>query len=155
MDKFVIKQKAGDMEDQNISNNSANKVPKTDTKQTAADATDLKLFGPKPETASVSQNSQEMGKKNWVWDWIKKSAKRTIIWLFRYGYRVSRHHSHDKTSSVRYFSLSVRLEKRGCNKCGPLGQYESLYSSLSFFSFFCLAPSFNRPLSLNVKMGLC
>ena len=68
MDKFVIKRKAGDMEDQNnISNNSANKVPKTDTKQTAADATDLKLFGPKPETASVSQNSQKMGKKNWVW----------------------------------------------------------------------------------------
>ena len=115
MDKFVIKRKAGDMEDQNnMSNNSANKVPKTDTKQTAADATDLKLFGPKPETASVSQNSQKMGKKNWVWDWIKKSAKRTIIWLFRYGYRVSRHHSHDKTSSVRYFSLSVRLEMSHC-----------------------------------------
>ena len=96
MDKFVIKRKAGDMEDQNnISDNSANKVPKTDTKQTAADATDLKLFGPKPKTASVSQNCQKMGKKNWVWDSIKKSAKRTIIWLFRYGYRVSRHHSHD------------------------------------------------------------
>ena len=64
MDKFVIKQKAGNMEDQNnISNNSANKVPKTDTKQTAADATDLKFFGPKPQTASVSQNSQKMGKK--------------------------------------------------------------------------------------------
>ena len=63
MDKFVIKQKAGDMEDQNnISNNSANKAPKTDTKQTAADATDLKLFGPKPETASVCQNSQKRGK---------------------------------------------------------------------------------------------
>ena len=108
------------------------------TKQTAADATDLKLFGPKPETASVSQNSQKMGKKNWVWDWIKKSAKRTIIWLFRYGYRVSRHHSHDKTSSIRYFSLSVRLEKRGCNKCGPLGQYESLYSFLPFFPFSVL-----------------
>ena len=141
MDKFVIKRKAGDMEDQNnISNNSANKVPKTDTKQTAADATDLKLFEPKPETASVSQNSQKMGKKNWVWDWIKKSAKRMIIWLFRYGYRVSRHHSHDKTSSVRYFPLSVRLEKRGCNKCGPLGQYESLYSSLPFFFPFSVLP---------------
>ena len=73
MDKFVIKRKAGDMEDQNnMSNNSANKVPKTDTKQTAADATDLKLFGPKPEIASVSQNSQKMGKKELGVGWIKK-----------------------------------------------------------------------------------
>ena len=57
------------------------------------------------------------------------------------------------SSSVRYFSLSVRLEKRGCNKCGPLGQYESLYSSLPFFFLFLSCPFFQQALKFKCKNG--
>ena len=111
MDKFVIKQKAGNTEDQNnISDNSANKVSKTDTKQTAADATDLKLLGLKPQTASVK--TVRKWEKELDYE-ISKTDDNLVVQIWC---RVSRHHSHDKTSSVRYFLLSVRLEKRGCNE---------------------------------------
>ena len=110
-----------------------NKMAKLDTKPT---------FGPnvKPQTASIKTVGKWEKELGISLEYETSSTDENIvtqIWC-----KVCRHHSRDKTSSIRQFYFSVKLGKRGYSERRPLGQHESLYPSQSFPLFFCLTLHF-------------